>query len=139
MWGRGLLVLLGLAVLIQFVPVDRENPPVVSPVDAPAEVEAILERACFDCHSNTTDWPWYSRIAPGSWLMASHVRKGRKNLNFSDWPTFDFEAQDLLFGDIREEVSEGEMPLGSYLLLHPEARLTAAERKTLVVWAGGKP
>jgi hypothetical protein len=134
----GWLALAGLALLaaIQLVPARRSNPAVRSEVEAPPEVRAILRRACYNCHSNETRWPWYSRVAPVSWWVASHVREARGDLNFSEWPAFDLEAQEEAFHDIREEVSEGRMPLRSYLLMHREARLTEADRQILLRWAG---
>jgi hypothetical protein len=125
------VVLLGM----QFKQPDRTNPPVVSEVDAPPEVAAILERACYACHSNETTWPWYSYVAPLSWWVGEHVEHGRKDLNFSDWPTLDFEGLAHAFHDIDEQIEEGEMPLPSYLRMHPEARLSDQDRATLRKWA----
>ena len=71
--------------LIQFVPVERTNPPVTGEVEAADPVMEALRNACYDCHSNETRWPWYSRVAPLSWRIAEHVRIGRRNLNFSEW------------------------------------------------------
>ena len=82
---KGLLGLVVALVAIQLVPVDRTSPPVTADIAAPANVRAVLKRACYDCHSNETTWPWYSRVAPVSWLVARDVREGRKELNFSDW------------------------------------------------------
>ncbi|HMA79693.1 MAG TPA: heme-binding domain-containing protein, partial [Candidatus Binatia bacterium] len=80
--GIGLfLILIGL----QFVPVDRANPPEHDQLAVPAEVQAILRRACYDCHSNETNWPWYSQIAPASLLLANDVKEGRREVNFSTW------------------------------------------------------
>jgi len=126
-----LVVLLGL----QLVPVDRTNPPVLSPISAPEEVAKILRRSCYDCHSHETRWPWYSRVAPLSWWIADHVEEGRGDLNFSDWPAFDFELQELAFRDIEKQIEKGEMPLRSYLILHPDARLSEADRQLLLRWA----
>ena len=135
--GRRVLIA-GLVVLggIQFIPVERSNPPVRTDVSAPGRVENILRRACYDCHSNETRWPWYSRIAPTSWLVASHVKRGRGDLNFSEWPVFDFELQGLAYDDIRKQVSEERMPLWSYTLVHRNARLSAADREVLLQWVG---
>ena len=120
---RILLGLLVIFILIQFVPVDRENPPVVREVawDSP-ETKAIAERACYDCHSNQTNWPWYSYIAPVSWRVADHVEHARGHLNFSDWTQPNEDLEENI-----EVLEEGEMPLSDYLLLHPEAKLTEAE------------
>ena len=131
----GLLGLLLLFAGIQLVPVDRTNPPVLSRIEPPAEVRTILERSCYDCHSNETRWPWYSRVAPASWFMANHVRHGRGDLNFSEWPALDFELQEHAMHDIVEQVGEGNMPLRSYLLLHRDAKLGPEDRETLVRWA----
>ena len=127
----GIVVLL----LIQLIPVDRTNPDVTSDVQAPTQVQSILRRACYDCHSNETVWPWYSRVAPVSWRVTGHVREGRKDLNFSEWPAFDFELQDLEFEEIRDQVEQRRMPPQDYLMMHPDARLSAADRRTLIDWA----
>lgn len=133
--GTAAIILAAAFLAIQLVPVNRNNPPVKATVQAPAAVTAILKRSCFDCHSNETTWPWYSRVAPVSFFVAEHVHEGRKDLNFSRWPTYDFDAQDLLLRDIHKVVNEGEMPLRTYLLGHPDARLSPAEKKTLLDWA----
>lgn len=132
---RGLAVLGIVFVLIQLIQPERTNPPVVSEIDAPPAVAAILERACYDCHSHETDWPWYAYLAPVSWWVVDHVNHGRGDLNFSDWPVLDFEALEHAFHDIDEQIAEDEMPLKSYRLLHPEARLTPEEKQTLRTWA----
>ena len=133
--ARSAVVLAMLLALIQFVPVVRTNPPVTSDVTAPADVKAILRRACYDCHSNQTRWPWYSRLAPVSWWLSDHVADGRKNLNFSQWPVIDLEAQEDALQDIAKQIEKGEMPLRSYLLAHRDARLNAQARATLLRWA----
>jgi hypothetical protein len=139
-WLRWVLVgLIGVFVLIQFVPVDRSNPAVRTEIDAPEKIAAILRRSCYDCHSYETRWPWYSRIAPVSWWLVDHVEHGRGDLNFSEWPVFDFEAQELAFEDIEEQIVKGEMPLRSYLILHPGARLDEDDREVLLRWARSQP
>ncbi len=127
-------VLAGLAA-IQLVPVDRSNPPVETEIDAPPDVHAILERSCYDCHSNQTRWPWYARVAPISWLVAHDVEEGREHLNFSEWNRLDGEERAELIEEVWEEVEEGEMPLWFYLPLHPEARLSPGDMETLRDWA----
>jgi len=129
------IILAAVLLAIQLVPVDTSNPPVKADVQTPADVKAILRRSCFDCHSHETTWPWYSRVAPFSWLVARHVHEGREDLNFSRWPTYDFEAQDLILRDIHKVISEDEMPLQSYLLGHPGARLSPQDKKTLLDWS----
>jgi hypothetical protein len=125
-------------VALQLVPVRRTNPPVESDVAAPAEVKDLLRRACYDCHSHETRWPWYARVAPVSWWIADDVEHARIELNFSRWPNHDPDEQRASLSDIRKQVSRGWMPLRSYKLLHPRARLDAAEREALLRWAGGR-
>jgi len=123
------------AVAIQLVPVHRTNPPVTFEVEAPSDVMPILERACYACHSNRTRWPWYSRVAPVSWLVARDVRRGREDLNFSEWPAFDFEAQEHSLSDIVKQIRHDKMPLPAYRWMHPEARLTDEDKQKLLEWA----
>ncbi len=80
-----LIIFIVVAIGIQFIPTDRSNPPVTHELQASPEVMAILERACYDCHSNETVWPWYSKVAPVSWQISSHVVVGRRHVNFSEW------------------------------------------------------
>lgn len=137
MLKRILLVLAVVFVLIQLWPVDRENPPVASPLKAPPEVERILRDACYDCHSNETKWPWYSYIAPLSWQIAHHVEDGRRELNFSDWGGFRESKRDSMAEEMIEQIEEGEMPPFDYKLGHPEARLTDEQIAVLRRWADG--
>ena len=129
------LVAAAVIVLIQFVPVGRTNPPVESDFDGPSEVAAVLKTSCYDCHSNETRWPWYSRVAPASWLVAHDVEEARDRMNFSLWGTYDPRRQEKLAEDIWEAVEEGEMPLRVYLLGHPEARLDAGSKGLIQAWA----
>ena len=122
-------------VIIQFIPVDRSNPPVEAEVPASPEVRQVLRRACYDCHSNETVWPWYSRVAPVSWLVARDVHEGREHLNFSTWNRISTQDQVEALHESWEEVAEGEMPLWLYLPPHPEARLTDRDRASLRSWA----
>ncbi|UCD25742.1 MAG: heme-binding domain-containing protein [Gemmatimonadota bacterium] len=119
---------------LQLKTVDRSNPPVQSDIGTSPEIKEILRRACYDCHSNETRWPWYSYIAPMSWFVAGHVDHGRGHLNYSEWPTFDLDEQEHLFEEMWEVLSEGEMPLRSYTLIHWDARLTEDERSMLLEW-----
>ncbi len=124
------LVLGVLFVAIQLVPYGRghDNPAVVQgPTWDSPETEALARRACFDCHSNETTWPWYSHVAPVSWLVQHDVEDGRKHLNFSR-----FDQPQKHAHEAGEEVEEGEMPMKIYLVTHPEARLTDAETAALV-------
>jgi len=123
----GLIVLL---VLIQFVPYGKNhtNPAVgQEPTWDNPQTRELAKRACFDCHSNETVWPWYSNIAPVSWLVYHDVMEGRSRVNFSEWNRGEQEVEDAA-----ELVQNGEMPLPTYLLMHPGARLSAAEKQTLI-------
>ena len=116
-------------------PVSDETMAIQFHVEMNQEVSAILSRACYDCHSNKTEWPWYSKVAPMSWLVISHVNDGRRHLNFSEWETYDRSEAVKNMQEIDEEVGIKAMPLSSYTLLHPEARLTDQERKLISNWA----
>jgi mono/diheme cytochrome c family protein len=119
-----------LAAAIQLVPYGRDhsNPPVTAePQWDSAATRDLAKRACFDCHSNETVWPWYSNVAPVSWLVQHDVNEGREHLNFSEWDKPQKEADEAA-----EAVREGEMPLPIYLPTHPEARLTDAEKQALI-------
>jgi Haem-binding domain len=122
-------------VAIQLVPVERSNPPVETEVSAPTDVRSILRRACYDCHSNETAWPWYSRIAPVSWQIARDVREGRKALNFSTWNRLTTKQRLKAMHESWEEVAEGEMPPWLYLPPHPDARLSSSDRSVLRAWS----
>lgn len=128
-WAKwGLLAAIGGFLLIQLVPYGRahDNPPVVGePAWDSPHTRELAVRACFDCHSNETVWPWYSNIAPMSWLLQRDVNQGRDELNFSEWD----REQDG--DDAAETVEDGSMPPRRYLLAHPDARLNDAELAAL--------
>ena len=132
---RLFLAAMVLVVVIQFVPVDRTNPPVEADFDGPTEVAAVLKTSCYDCHSNETRWPWYSAVAPASWLVAHDVEEARDRMNFSLWGTYGPQRQEKLAEEIWEEVEEGEMPLRMYLLVHPDARLSESAKRALREWS----
>ena len=135
-WVTGLgVVLVIVLVIVQFIPVERSNPPERGEPPGPGEVQALLRRACFDCHSNETQWPWYASIAPVSLVIGRDVKNGRKEVNFSTWENYDNRRKARKLQEIAKEVSKGDMPLFYYLPLHPEAKLTAAERELIVKWA----
>jgi hypothetical protein len=133
----GIAVLVAL-VAIQLVPVSRTNPPERGPIETPADVRVVLERSCYDCHSNQTAWPWYSRVAPASWLVARDVNRARDELNFSEWAGYSESRRDEKLEDLEEVIDEREMPLPIYLRLHSEARLSDVERGLLISWARGQ-
>jgi hypothetical protein len=130
----GVVGLVALSILIQFIPVDRHNPPVESDISAPPEVKAVLRQSCYDCHSNQTVWPWYSRIAPFSWLLAGDVHEGREELNFSTWNRYSTKKQVKKRQEIWKEVAEGDMPPWLYTTAHRGTRLSADDRAILRAW-----
>ena len=120
---------------IQLWPAGRTNPATAAGLDAPPEVTAILRRACFDCHSNETRWPWYAYVAPVSWWMVHDVDEGRAELNFSDWGSLEPKKRERKRKEIVDEIEEGHMPPKNYLRLHGDARVSAEEIETLRNWA----
>ncbi|MCF7825882.1 MAG: heme-binding domain-containing protein [Candidatus Marinimicrobia bacterium] len=130
-----LIVIVGLFILIQLIPLNQTNPPIVQDAAAPADIKLILKTSCYDCHSNETKWPWYSRIAPGSFLITHDVVEGRKHLNFSEFSELDgFDSTDIA-DEMLDVLEAGEMPILPYLLLHPDASLSDSQTKALVGWA----
>jgi len=123
-------------IVIQFIPVKRTNPASISEIDAPADVKAIFRNSCFDCHSNETVWPWYSYVAPASWLLVSDINEGRENLNFSNWGNLDRSKQTKLREEIWEEIREERMPLWQYRILHPGSKLSQEQKNLIRNWSG---
>jgi len=133
----GFLVVL---VIIQFVPAhlpannsDLTNDMVLTE-NIPDDVKLILEKACYDCHSNQTVYPWYSRIAPVSWLVAKDTREGRDELNFSEWADLKKRKKIKYLNGMAEEVEEKKMPMKIYTVIHKDAILTDVEISTLISW-----
>ena len=144
-FARGaLLGLLGLIAGIQLIRPARTNPPIdpsralVAIAPVPTQVEGILQRACYDCHSDLTRWPWYSNVAPVSWLVIDDVNEGRRQVNFSEWLRRDTknasEYTRERFQAICRQVQTRNMPPSSYLLVHRAARLTWGDIETICQW-----
>ena len=137
--SRIIIILVVLALIgIQFIEVDRSNPPVTGDLQASVEVKNILKTACYDCHSNETKWPWYSKVAPVSFLISNHVIEGREHLNFSSWGTMYIQKQKEYKKEIWEEIEKDEMPISNYTWLHPNANLTLDQRRLIKNWALGE-
>jgi Haem-binding domain len=138
--SRFLLVLLALFAAIQMWRPDRTNPPVDASnrieahLDVPPEIKATLARACRDCHSNETVWPWYSHVAPASWLLARDVTMAREQMNLSEWGEYDAESAADIVKEMCEEVRSGAMPLMPYTWLHRDARLSPTDVQRLCDW-----
>jgi Haem-binding domain len=138
------LLILVLFVGAQAYRLDRTNPKVDESKTLGAnarvtpEAAAILERSCKDCHSSETRWPWYSHITPVSWFLKGHVEEGRRALNLSEWGTYAPRKRERKLHEICEQVESGEMPIQSYLPLHPSAKLSDEDRRVLCEWARGE-
>lgn len=135
------VVVLVLLIAIQFVPPARNEAAGVSPNDirrkypVPPKVEALLQRACYDCHSHNTHYPWYAAVQPAGWWLAWHVNDGKRHLDFSEFGSYSAKRTKSKLGEIADEVETQGMPLKSYTWMHPEARLTPEEIKLIADWA----
>jgi hypothetical protein len=137
-----LIACLVLLVVIQFVRLSPNNgdghgeKEISKKYNVPAEVQAILEQSCYDCHSNHTNYPWYTNIQPiGWWIQISHVNDGKRHLNFSEFASYPEKRAKKKIEEIADEIREGGMPLGSYTFIHRDAVLTGPQSKTLIDWA----
>jgi hypothetical protein len=136
-----LLVILVTIIAIQFIQPARNKSGQVLPTDIskvyniPNQVQSVLKNACSDCHSNNTNYPWYSNIQPGGWWLASHIRKGKEELNFSEFGDYSSRKQRSKLNSIAKTVEDGTMPFPSYTLIHRNARLTKDEKAVIINWA----
>jgi hypothetical protein len=127
-------------IVIQFIPVELpenntdHSKDIVEGENAPDKIKILLRESCFDCHSNQTVYPWYSHVAPVSWLVARDTRKGRDELNLSEWADLSKRKKIKILNEIAEEVEEDKMPLKIYTLIHRESSLSEEEKNTLIGW-----
>jgi len=134
----GLLIVL---VIIQFIHPAKNKSTTSQPNDiavtmnVPDDVSIILRKACYDCHSNNTNYPWYATIQPVAWWLNDHIAEGKDELNFSEFGSYKMKRKIKKFNEIAGEVTEGEMPLNSYTWIHKEAVLSKEEKNTLINWA----
>lgn len=137
---RALLIFFIVFVVMQFIRPNKENIAVQKELEIKAneEVMSMLKTSCFDCHSNETVWPWYSQIAPFSWVISTHVTEGRKALNFSTWENYT-PAQKEEKTKALYRTAYASMPLPSYLYLHEDANLTKEQRSMIRDWTGVRP
>lgn len=135
-----LYIILALFIIIQFIPVNIENPTVDKNLEikAPQEIITIFKRSCYDCHSNEVKLPWYNNVAPASFLIKRHVDLGRKWLNFSTWENYSDKDKDKKLEGIFRTVYAA-MPLASYLSMHEDSKLTKDEIKLIRDWTGKAP
>ncbi|MCB0506768.1 MAG: heme-binding domain-containing protein [Chitinophagales bacterium] len=103
--------------------------------NVPQDVQQILQVACYDCHSNNTRYPWYSKIQPVSWWLNRHINNGKRHLNFSDFGSYTDKKARHKLEEVVETLEKDEMPLFSYTLVHRDAKLTAAQKSAVINWA----
>ena len=135
-----LLSLLIAFVALQFVPnkmpenTEAGKDDLIASGVLPSDISSILRTSCYDCHSGQTSYPWYSKVAPASWLLAKDIREGREDLNFSEWGSLSKRRQVRNLGKIKEEVTKDNMPLKNYLLIHRNAKLSPGQKTALISW-----
>ncbi len=129
-----------LLISIQLIRISKSNPPVEKEKDflvisqAPIEIQNIIKSSCYDCHSNTTEYPWYTNLAPVSWWIKHHINEGREHLNFSEWANYTDKKADHKLEECIEMIEEGEMPMSSYTFIHKESKLNAEQKLILINW-----
>lgn len=135
-----LLILLIVLVGIQFIPTKRNQSNEILESDIsktymlPAEIQTIFKNSCYDCHSNNTNYPWYNKIQPVSWLLENHIKKGKKELNFSEFGAYSKRKQKNKLKSITSQIRDNEMPLSSYTLIHRDAKLSEKDRDLIKQW-----
>ncbi len=136
---KKVLIVLAVAfIIIQFFRIDKTNPPVNEGMDflkiknTPENIATVIRTSCYDCHSNETVYPWYSNVQPVAWFLKSHIDDGRKHLNFSTFSTYEPKKQAHKLEEAVEMIEQDKMPLESYILGHPEAKLSP-ENKTMLI------
>lgn len=141
----GKKILLGLLltlILIQFIRPSRNkgnqssSTDLAKVVNVPANIEGILKTSCYDCHSNYTNYPWYSNVQPFGWWLANHIKEGKSELNFNDFGSYSKRRQLSKLKAIGESINDASMPLSSYILIHRNAKLSAEDKQMIIDWAG---
>ncbi|PCH49878.1 MAG: hypothetical protein COC22_06200 [Flavobacteriaceae bacterium] len=136
-----LLILLIVLVGIQFIPTKRNQNQQILESDIsktftlPAEIQTIFKNSCYDCHSNNTNYPWYNKIQPVSWLLENHIKEGKKELNFNEFGSYSKRKQKNKLKSIKNQVIDDEMPMFSYTLIHKKAKLTESDKNLIKNWA----
>jgi len=134
------LALLAILVVIQFFGIDRNHPESDSSKDfitvenPPANVAAAIKGSCYDCHSNTTEYPWYARVAPVSWMIGMHVKEGREHLNFSEWGDYPIGRISYILENCYDEIEENGMPLPGYRMMHGKSVMNEESRSEVLSW-----
>ena len=134
------LILLGLLIVIQFFPIKKNKSDKILDTDfikiynPPQNVATMLKTSCYDCHSNNTIYPWYSKIQPVAWYLQHHVNEGKHEVNFSEFGKYSLKRKKHKLDECIDEVKENEMPLTSYTLIHGDAKLSANQKEELISW-----
>ena len=135
-----LIIVIVFLVAIQFITIDKTNPPLemskdfISTTNPPSDLGTVIKSSCYDCHSHHTKYPWYSNVAPVSWLIKDHINNGRNHLNFSTWADYSEKKKDHKLEECIEMVKSGEMPMNGYVMLHDEAEITHENKMKLISW-----
>lgn len=135
-----LIVVVVLLIGIQFITIDKTNPVAdmkkdfLATTNPPADIGATLKSACYDCHSKHTKYPWYTDVAPISWIIKQHIDDGRKHLNFSNWTDYSDKKKDHKLEECLEMIRSGEMPLQGYVMLHEEAEFNQEQKMAIISW-----
>ncbi|MEO6836817.1 MAG: heme-binding domain-containing protein [Ginsengibacter sp.] len=136
-----LIVLLIILIIIQFIRPQKNIHEGPEPADIstlypiPADVDSILTIACKDCHSNNTRYPWYNNFQPSAWYLADHVKDGKRSFNLNEFATYPVARQYDKIQEIKKQIDKGDMPISSYTLIHRDAILSDAEKKTIINWS----
>ena len=134
------ITLLAIFVVIQFFRIDKTNPEYneaedfITITQPPTEIAGLIKAACYDCHSHQAKYPWYSNVAPVSWMVAHHIEEGREHLNFSTWTAYSEKKADHKLEEAAEEVEKGNMPMKPYVAMHSEAKMTDEQKTALIEW-----
>ena len=136
-----LVFLLIILIVIQFIRPQKNIHPGPQPADistlypVPKDVDSLLAVACKDCHTNNTRYPWYNNIQPVAWFLANHVKDGTRSFNLNEFATYPVARQYDKIEEIKKQIDKGDMPLSSYTLIHRDAKLTDAEKNTIITWS----
>ena len=134
------MIIISILIILQLIPNKLPenqgvtNNDLIIAEQPPDEVKLILKKACYDCHSNQSVYPWYSYVAPASWLIAKDVREGREELNLSDWADQSKRRKIKIMNEMAEEIEKEKMPLDIYVVVHRDAILTEEEIETITSW-----
>ena len=132
--GGCIFILLAQFVGPELPPVQKNPSEGIGFDQGEAQIKTWLRTACYDCHSMETNYPWYASVKPFSWLLGQHIRKGRAELNFTEWQSYPRRTQLRKLRDMGEELEQDNMPLKSYTLVHPQAKLSSQQRDSLIAW-----